>query len=107
MTRFDCDYDEGIPWERWEQIVSNALGGRKGQAALAEMTDFDNIQGTNDIVIRKTSATRLPFPPYHIGTPLELDWVPGWSSVRSTIAHMASTSGFRCARCTTTCCTGR
>jgi hypothetical protein len=38
VTRFEFDYDEdSIPWERWEQIVSNALGGKRGQAALAEI----------------------------------------------------------------------
>jgi hypothetical protein len=26
-----------MPWELWETVVSNALGGRKGQAQLAEM----------------------------------------------------------------------
>jgi hypothetical protein len=38
MSRFDFDYDgEGLPWGLWETVVSNALGGRRGQAALAEM----------------------------------------------------------------------
>lgn len=41
MSRFDNegDYEDGIPWERWEQIVSNALGGKRGQAALAEIEE--------------------------------------------------------------------
>jgi hypothetical protein len=50
---------------------------------LSEITDFDNIQSTNDIVIRRISAGN-PFPPYHIGTCLELDWIPGWTSVNGT-----------------------
>lgn len=38
MSRFDYDGDgEGMPWELWQTVVSHALGGRKGQAALAEM----------------------------------------------------------------------
>ena len=37
MSRFDSDSEEGMPWELWETVVSNALGGRKGQAALAEL----------------------------------------------------------------------
>lgn len=37
MSRFDNSDGEGMPWEIWEQVVSNALGGRKGQAALAGM----------------------------------------------------------------------
>lgn len=38
MTRFDLDYDDGlIPWDLWHSIVSNALGGKRGQAALAEL----------------------------------------------------------------------
>jgi hypothetical protein len=44
---------------------------------LTEMTDFDNVQSTNDIIIRRISAHN-PFPPFHVGTCLELDWVPGW-----------------------------
>lgn len=40
MSRFDFDGDEeSIPWERWEQIVSNALGGKRGQQALAEIEE--------------------------------------------------------------------
>jgi hypothetical protein len=41
MSRFDCDYsyEEGIPWGLWERIVANALGGRRGQAALAAMEE--------------------------------------------------------------------
>lgn len=40
MTRFDTDYDgEGMPWELWETVVSNALGGRRGQEALAAMEE--------------------------------------------------------------------
>ena len=40
MSRFDFDGDEeSIPWKWWEQIVSNALGGRRGQAALAEIEE--------------------------------------------------------------------
>jgi hypothetical protein len=50
---------------------------------LTELTDFDNVQGTNDIIIRRISAHNA-LPPYHIGTPLELDWVPGWSSINGT-----------------------
>lgn len=41
MSRFDNDgdYEDSIPWDRWEQIVSNALGGKRGQAALAEIEE--------------------------------------------------------------------
>lgn len=39
MSRFDDCYDdgEGLPWEMWQTIVSRALGGRRGQQALADM----------------------------------------------------------------------
>lgn len=37
MSRFDFDDDEGIPYGLWEQMVSNALSGERGQAALAEL----------------------------------------------------------------------
>lgn len=37
MGRFESDGEDGISYELWETILSNALGGRKGQAALAEM----------------------------------------------------------------------
>lgn len=40
MSRFDYDGNgEGISWEMWERVVSNALGGKRGQQALAEMED--------------------------------------------------------------------
>lgn len=50
---------------------------------LTELTDFDNIQSTNDIIVRRYS-TGNALPPYHIGTPLELDWVPGWTSINGS-----------------------
>jgi hypothetical protein len=39
MSRFDYDYadGEGVPWGLWQQTVSRALGGRRGQEALAEL----------------------------------------------------------------------
>ncbi len=37
MSRFNFDDGEGMPWGLWEGVVSSALGGRKGQAALAAM----------------------------------------------------------------------
>lgn len=37
MSRFYDDYDDGLPWAMWNRIVSNALGGRRGQKALADM----------------------------------------------------------------------
>lgn len=37
MSRFDMDMDEGIPWGLWERMVANALGGKRGQVALAEL----------------------------------------------------------------------
>lgn len=37
MSRFDLDNDDGIAWGMWENIVSRALGGPRGQAALAEL----------------------------------------------------------------------
>jgi hypothetical protein len=36
MTRF-YDSDEGVPWPLWKSILSNALGGKRGQRALADM----------------------------------------------------------------------
>lgn len=41
MTRFDYDNDdgEGMPWGLWESVVSNALGGGRGQDALAAMEE--------------------------------------------------------------------
>lgn len=40
MSRFDYyDDDEALPWELWNAIVSNALGGRRGQKALAELEE--------------------------------------------------------------------
>lgn len=36
MSRFG-ENEEGMPWELWETVVSNSLGGRKGQEALAAM----------------------------------------------------------------------
>ena len=50
---------------------------------LTELTDFDNIQGTNDIIVRRYSSGNA-LPPYHLGTPLELDWVPGWTSINGS-----------------------
>lgn len=38
MSRFDFDDDgEGVPWGFWNEIVSRALGGSRGQQALADM----------------------------------------------------------------------
>lgn len=38
MSRFDYDGDgDGLPYWLWESNVSRALGGRRGQQALAEM----------------------------------------------------------------------
>lgn len=38
MSRFDSlDDDGGIPMGLWEQMVSNAITGKRGQAALAEL----------------------------------------------------------------------
>lgn len=37
MSRFNDDGEGGVPWPLWETIVSNALGGRKGQQALADL----------------------------------------------------------------------
>lgn len=38
MSRFDCDDDgEGVPHGLWDTMVSNALAGKRGQAALAEL----------------------------------------------------------------------
>jgi hypothetical protein len=39
MSRFDLDDGEGLPWELWEQIVSRALGGRRGQEALSALEE--------------------------------------------------------------------
>jgi hypothetical protein len=37
VSRFDEDGEGGMPWDLWETVVSNALGGRRGQEALAAM----------------------------------------------------------------------
>lgn len=38
MSRLDyADADVMIPWDFWNTIVSRALGGKRGQQALAEM----------------------------------------------------------------------
>jgi hypothetical protein len=37
VSRFDDGEGEGMTWEMWENVVSRALGGRKGQEALAEV----------------------------------------------------------------------
>lgn len=37
MSRFSDGDEESIPWDLWETIVSNALGGRRGQHALADL----------------------------------------------------------------------
>lgn len=37
MSRFGDSDGEGVPWEMWNTIVSRALGGRRGQEALAEL----------------------------------------------------------------------
>lgn len=40
MSRFDVDYDDGgMPWPMWERVVSTALGGERGQQALAEFEE--------------------------------------------------------------------
>lgn len=40
MGRFDyMDEEGGTPWPLWEQIVSRALAGKRGQAALAELEE--------------------------------------------------------------------
>lgn len=40
MSRFEyCDDEGGITWGLWEQMVSRALGGQRGQRALAEFED--------------------------------------------------------------------
>lgn len=40
MSRFDCDMDDdGIPYELWQANVSRALGGRRGQDALAAIEE--------------------------------------------------------------------
>ena len=39
MSRFE-DYDgEGMPYALWEQVISRALGGRRGQEALAGLEE--------------------------------------------------------------------
>jgi len=80
----------------WGPLPGTATGGNlyygnkvsvSGRAlefnGLTEITDFDNIQGTNDIDVWKVSSVNA-LPPFHIGTTLELDWVPGWSSANGT-----------------------
>lgn len=37
MSRFDDGDGEGMPWGLWEQTVSTALGGKRGQMALADL----------------------------------------------------------------------
>jgi hypothetical protein len=38
VSRFDFDDEgEGVTWEMWQQTLSRALGGRRGQEALAAM----------------------------------------------------------------------
>lgn len=40
MSRFEyLDDEDGLPWGMWEAIVSRALGGQRGQRALAEMEE--------------------------------------------------------------------
>lgn len=40
MSRFDDSYgDDSIPWDMWEQTVSRALAGRRGQAVLARLEE--------------------------------------------------------------------
>lgn len=50
--------------------------GRKLEFSnVTEITDYDGAQGTNDIVVRRLSSGN-PQPPYHLGTPTTLNWVP-------------------------------
>lgn len=46
---------------------------------LTEFTDFDNIQTTNDIIIRRTTTGNAQ-PPTHVDTVHNLNWVPGLSA---------------------------
>ena len=39
MSRFDYDDGEGMPWGLWKSAISNALAGRRGQKALADMEE--------------------------------------------------------------------
>jgi len=39
MSRFGDGDEEGMPLELWETVISNALGGPKGQTALAAMEE--------------------------------------------------------------------
>lgn len=39
MSRFRDGGEEGMPWELWVTVVSNALGGKRGQEALAAMEE--------------------------------------------------------------------
>src|SRR5262249_26297518 len=44
-----------------------------------ELSDFDNVQGTNDNIIRRIS-TGNALPPFHVDTVRNLSWVPSLSA---------------------------
>jgi hypothetical protein len=44
---------------------------------FTELTDFDNSQATNDIVIRRGSPANVAVPAFHITNTDEVNWVPG------------------------------
>lgn len=52
-------------------------------AEFSGLTEINRFSPVNGMMIRRVSANN-GFPPYHVGTPLELDWVPGWSSANGT-----------------------
>ena len=46
-----------------------------------ELTDFDNIQGTDDIIVRRDTPTNVGVPDYYVGDVHQFNWVPGLSGV--------------------------
>ena len=50
------------------------------------LTEINRFSAVNGMAIRRVSSNN-GFPPYHIGTPLELDWVPGWVSANGSAAQ--------------------
>lgn len=48
---------------------------------VTEFSDFDNAQGTNDIIVRRDSPVSTTVPAFYVGDTHQFNWVPGISGI--------------------------
>jgi len=62
-----------------DQVV---VYGRKLEFnGVTEFTDFDNVQSTNDILVRRDTPASTTVPAFYVGDTHQFNWVPGISGI--------------------------